>query len=142
MNTPLMIGSGEINSEQNHILLTNWGVDAVTLLEGTLVGYGTINGYEIFKIDLDDDDDIFIPNPITNDLNNLTKSKKKEYSKEEFLEEVSRLLENNKNLNIKQKTKLKEFLLKYKYLFAFDSKNPGATTKTQCHVNTPKHLTD
>src|SRR5688500_2396969 len=37
---------------------------------------------------------------------------------------------------ISRKNKLKEFLVKYKYLFAFDSKSPGATTKTQCHVNT------
>ena len=133
LQTPLRLASGFLRT--NHkILISNWSNEKLIIKENALLGYASTGIYEAFSIDIDNDDEIYIPSPINNDLNEITQNNKS-FTKEQFIQELNKLLNNN-NLNETQKTKLTIFLTKWKHLFAFDPKNPGATTKTKCFANT------
>lgn len=109
-----------------------------------------------------DDSNIYLPSPILNDFNNLTDEPNRVLSQKEFLVILQSLLDknkinnnninknnttnsdttnankqdNNNNLTNAQRSRLINFLVKWRHLFSKDPKNPGATTKTACRVVT------
>ena len=132
-NTPIRVGSGIIDNKRK-ILISNWSKEPITIYKDALIGYASINIYDVFKlneIDLDEneiiDDKIYIPDE---------KGKEQIYSKKQFISELEKLLESNNDLSSNEKVKLVKFLNEWRKLFAVDPKNPGTTTKTKCFANT------
>lgn len=144
MHTPLRLGTGEISAANYSILISNWSNVAVTLEKGALVGHVTTDTFEVFSLDREnaeidgiDDSNIYLPTPILDDFRSfIPDDPNRILSKSDFISILSKLLESNASLTSSERTKLTDFLLKWRYLFSKDPKNPGATTKTTCRVTT------
>ena len=149
MRTPLRLGTGEITAENYSVLLSNWSNVPVTLEKGALLGHVTAENYTVFSLDAEnseidgiDDSNIYLPSPIHEDFKPfITDDPHRVLTKNEFIAQLSKILESNTSLPSSEKTLLTNFLLKWRFLFSKDPKNPGATTKTTCRVPTdPQNL--
>jgi len=128
----LKLACGELTASNKFVLLANLSNEEVTLDKGSLLGYlSNQHNISVFAIGLDNEDTMYLPTlKVSDDDNNV-------YSVEEF---ESKLRESTKEskLSENKRSQLINILKHWNGLFSKDTKNPGATTKTKCHVNVEK----
>jgi hypothetical protein len=132
--TTVKLATGVLTPKNKWVLISNWGEGDVTVKEGALLGHLVINEMEIFSLDSEDNEDLFMPDVIVKDLKGTFSSMESEskMTRAEFVKELSGKV--NEDLKEEEKAKLTDFLFRWRHIFSQDPNRPGISTKTECTV--------